>query len=216
MQKRTKVRPLFLDSLSPGQCIHLDFLEFEGKYYLILKDAYSGWHKYYSCKDQTGRTVIGCLHEFTSIFGLPSKIVTDGGPCFTSQVFQEYLSAHHILHHQTSAYHPASNGLVERGVRSLKDILKKVQGPITKSLIDEITFSLNNHPSAYEGTPNQRFLGRSPRSNLPNSMKKFVDREDLVRNRLMKQQRLAERYGRQSSDQFALQDRVVVRDPGTG
>ena len=46
-------------------------------------------------------------------------------------------------------------------------------------------------------------------------MKKYVDREDLVRNRLMKQQRLAERYGRQSRDQFALQDRVVVRDPGT-
>ena len=46
-------------------------------------------------------------------------------------------------------------------------------------------------------------------------MKKYVDREDLVRNRLMKQQRLAERYGRQSRDQFALKDQVVVRDPGT-
>ena len=46
-------------------------------------------------------------------------------------------------------------------------------------------------------------------------MKKFVDREDLVRNRLAKQQRLAERYGRQSRDQFALIDRVVVHDPGT-
>ena len=58
MQKRVKVRPLFLDSLCPGQCIHLDFLEFEGKHYLILKDSYSGWHKYYSCKDQTGQTAL--------------------------------------------------------------------------------------------------------------------------------------------------------------
>ena len=32
MQKRTEVRPLFLESLRPGRCIHLDFLEFEGKY----------------------------------------------------------------------------------------------------------------------------------------------------------------------------------------
>ena len=117
------------------------------------------------------------------------------------------------MHHQTSAYHPSSNGLVERGVRSLKDVLRKVKGPITKDLLDQITFALNNHPSPYQGTPNMRFLGRAPRSNLPNSMKRHVDREDLVKNRLRKQQLLAERKGRQSRDEFKKGDRVVVRDP---
>ena len=73
MQKRTEVRPLFLDSLSPGQCVHLDFLEFKGKYYLILKDQYSGWCHYFACKDQTGLTVVEKVREYSNMFGLPSK-----------------------------------------------------------------------------------------------------------------------------------------------
>ena len=84
---------------------------------------------------------------------------------------------------------------MERGVRSLKDVLKKVNGPINKELLDTITFRLNNHISPGQGSASMRFLGRAPRLKLPNSLIKAVDRDNLVKNRMQKQIKLAERKG---------------------
>ena len=42
---------------------------------------------------------------------------------------------------------------------------------------------------------------------------KTVDREDLVKNRMQKQIKLAERKGRQSRDHFKEGDKVLLRDP---
>ena len=92
--------------------------------------------------------------------------------------------------------------MVERGVRSLKDVLKKVSGPINKELLDTITFKLNNHVSPGQDSASMRFLGRAPRSKLPNSQIKTVDRDDLGKNRMQKQIKLAERKGRESRDHF--------------
>ena len=58
--------------------------------------------------------------------------MSDGEPCFKSEVLKEFLESHHIMHHITSAYHSSAAGLVEKGIRSLKDILKKVNGPVKK------------------------------------------------------------------------------------
>ena len=60
-----------------------------------------------------------------------------------------------------------------------------------------------------------RFLGRAPRSNLPNSQKRSVDRDDLVKTRMEKQIKLAEKKGRQSRDEFKNGDKVLLRCPKT-
>ena len=98
---------------------------------------------------------------------------------------------------------------MEQGVHSLKDILKKVNGPINKELLDTIIFRLNNHISPGQGSASMRFLGRAPRSKLPNSQFKNVNRDDLVKTRMQKQIKLAERKGRQSKDQFKEGDKIV-------
>ena len=97
----------------------------------------------------------------------------------------------------------------------MKDVLKKVSGPITKELIDTITFKLNQHISPGQGSASMRFLGRAPRSNLPNPLKRSVDRDDLVKSRMEKQIKLAEKKGRQSRDEFKNGDKVLLRCPKT-
>ena len=47
LQKPCEICPLFLDSLAPGQVIHLNYLEYDSKHIFILKDQYSSWSKYY-------------------------------------------------------------------------------------------------------------------------------------------------------------------------
>ena len=50
---------------------------------------------------------------------------------------------------------------------------------------------------------------------MPNSLIKTVNRDDLVKMRMKKQIKLAERKGRQSKDKFNEGDKIVLRDPVT-
>jgi len=57
-------------------------------------------------------------------FGLPNTITSDRGAQFTSSVWAHLCKMLDITHSSTTAYHPQSNGLVERFHRRLKDALR--------------------------------------------------------------------------------------------
>ena len=57
--------------------------------------------------------------------GLLEVLVTNNGSVFTSQEFEEFTKKNGIRHVKSSLYHPASNGLAERAVQTLKEGLKK-------------------------------------------------------------------------------------------
>ena len=57
-------------------------------------------------------------------FGVPSDITSDRGPQFTSEIWRAMAESLGAKLHHTTAYHPQSNGLVERFHRSLKAALR--------------------------------------------------------------------------------------------
>jgi transposase InsO family protein len=65
-----------------------------------------------------------CLAALTSgwfsRFGLQAAITTDRGPQFVSGAWQAAMRHLGIRHATTTAYHPQSNGVVERAHRRLK------------------------------------------------------------------------------------------------
>ncbi len=63
-------------------------------------------------------------------FGVPSVITSDRGAQFTSSLWSALCSILSISHVKTTAYHPQSNGLVERFHRRLKEALQaRAAGP---------------------------------------------------------------------------------------
>jgi transposase InsO family protein len=58
-------------------------------------------------------------------FGLPAAITSDRGPQFTSAVWAALCRLLNIQHISTTAYHPQSNGLVERFHRRLKGTVSR-------------------------------------------------------------------------------------------
>jgi cleavage and polyadenylation specificity factor subunit 1 len=64
------------------------------------------------------------LQGWIQRFGVPDIITSDTGPQFTSSLWASLCSLLSISHTQTTAYHPQSNGLVERFHRRLKDALR--------------------------------------------------------------------------------------------
>jgi hypothetical protein len=64
------------------------------------------------------------LQGWIQRFGVPGTITSDRGPQFTSSLWAALCSLLSIKHTQTTAYHPQSNGLVERFHCRLKDALR--------------------------------------------------------------------------------------------
>jgi transposase InsO family protein len=65
---------------------------------------------------------------------------SDRGPQFTSNLWFKLCEMLHISHKQTTAYHPESNGAVERLHRRLKDALRTRAAAATWS--EELPFVL--------------------------------------------------------------------------
>ena len=144
---------------SPMERVHVDFAEYKGVQLLIMVDAYTKYIWAYLMGQDT--TTPRLLRQLDSIFaerGLPTTIVSDNGPQFTSQKFGEHMKANGIKHVLTPPYHPASNGMAEVSVGIIKGHLKRMSVSSSTSLLqDAVTDILFQ----YRMTPNTS-TGRTP------------------------------------------------------
>ncbi len=78
----------------------------------------------YPLRSITTRNVVKAITEFISVFGIPKVIQTDQGSNFTSRLFSQVLKQLNITHNRSSAYHPQSQGALERFHQHLKSLLR--------------------------------------------------------------------------------------------
>ncbi|KAI3374424.1 hypothetical protein L3Q82_006247 [Scortum barcoo] len=71
------------------------------------------------------KAVVKALVKFFSTFGLPKRIQTDQGSNFMSKIFAQVMSELAVKHQVSSAYHPESQGALERFHQTLKSMLRK-------------------------------------------------------------------------------------------
>ena len=86
----------------------------KNKYILTIVDEYSRFPFAYPCAEQTTDTVISCLNNLFSIFGMPSFIHSDRGAAFMADAFKSYLAEKGIAQSRTTPYNPTGNSQCER------------------------------------------------------------------------------------------------------
>ena len=97
----------------------------EGMRYLFtIVDRYSRWVEAVPLPTMTAEDCASALiRSWIARFGVPGDVTTDQGKQFTSNLWKELHRLLGIKSLRTTAYHPQSNGMVERFHRVLKERL---------------------------------------------------------------------------------------------
>ncbi|BHF80355.1 hypothetical protein SprV_0702348100 [Sparganum proliferum] len=91
---------------------------------LTAVDRFTRWPIAVPISDTSAENIaMVFLTHWISTFGVPATLTTDRGSQFQSSLFREFTKLLGCAHITTTAYHPASNGLVERLHRQLKSEL---------------------------------------------------------------------------------------------
>ena len=187
-----------------------DLFQLHDDIYLLVIDYFSRYIEIVKVtKSQTSQEIIKGLKDVFARHGIPEQIRSDNGP--------QYSSAEWGIKNVTSSpKFPSSNGEVERGVRTVKSLLKK-ENDQPKALL-----SYRSTPLACGYSPAELLMGRRLRTTLPMLSTSLVPRwPDMERLHLIEEERrktsqLAYNNRHSTSQQVALEpdQPVYIKDMG--
>lgn len=151
---------------SQWQRLHADFLgPFKGQLILLIEDAYTKWIEAFTVPSTAAKYTIDKFKELFSRYGLCEYLVTDNGPPFNSEEFQNFLNYNGICHRSSSPYYPQGNGQAESGVKIIKSYLKKTELKNINRQLQEFLFDyrISTH-STTNTSPASLFFGRTIRT----------------------------------------------------
>lgn len=144
----------------PWKRIGLDLCEHNKNNYLVISDYYSRFLEVLHLPSTTSTQVIQRLKATFARFGIPDEVVSDNGPQFSSEEFQDLARKLDFSHITSSPHHPQGNGHAERAVQTAKGILSQ-KDPLIALMCYRST------PCATTGvSPAELLMGRKIRTTL--------------------------------------------------
>ena len=173
---RTPLTPIPV--AGPFDRVGVDVVQFPksraGKQYtVVFVDYLTKWPEVFATKDQTALTIARLFVEhIVSRHGVPSQLLSDRGPAFLSHLMAEVCHLLGVKKVNTTAYHPQTDGLVERFNRTLTAMLSKTVEESGRDWEDRLPFVLFAYrTSLQESTQESPFYllyGRDPK--LPSAL----------------------------------------------
>ena len=146
----------------PWQKVASDLFLLYGKTYLLVVDYFSRFPEVIKLTSTTAQSIIVALKSLFARYGIPQEVISDNGPQYPSQEFADFAKQYVFKHTTSSPHFPQSNGQAERGVKTVKKLLKGVDDPCMALL------SYRSTPFPWCGlSPAQLLMGRQIRSNIP-------------------------------------------------
>jgi transposase InsO family protein len=154
----------------PGEHIAIDLAQFpiseQGNVYaLVVVDVCTRFVFLEAIPTKEAGVIAARLFKLFCSIGFPKIIQSDNGTEFVNAVVKTLTAQLSIDHRLTTPYHPRANGVAERNVRSLKDILQKsLEGNIANwdNHLPMVQLQMNAKVASLHGSsPFSLFYGRS-------------------------------------------------------
>jgi len=138
--------------------------EYEGmKYIVTAVDYFTKWPEAKALPDKKGETVAEFIYELICRYGVADVHITDQGTDFNNRFSDELCRLSGIKHINTAAYHPQTNGLVEKQNDTTEKIIFKHCEKADKwvDLLPGVLFNVRTSKHASTGfTPMVMMFGR--------------------------------------------------------
>lgn len=154
------------DGHTPWNKIGMDLFEIKSRNYLVTIDYFSNYIEIDYLSKTSSAQVISIIKKHSSRFGIPTTIVSDGGPQFTSMEFRKFTEGWGISHITSSPNHQRANGKAESAVKVAKHLMMKCERAGSDQYI--ALMEQRNTPRQDTGmSPNEMMFGRQTRTLLP-------------------------------------------------
>ena len=147
--------------LLPRQIVACDLLEYKNQNYLAVIDYYSKYIEAFRLNGKTSSVVIWGLNEIFSRHGYPQTLVADNMP-YNSREMRQYATQYGRNIVTTSPKHSQANGLAEKAVQIVKNLLRK-ECNLYEGLIEYRNTPISNFPYS----PHQMLFTRQIRTRVP-------------------------------------------------
>ena len=134
------------------------------KTYLVSVDFYSRFFEVDELLSTTSAAVIRKLSSHFARHGIPETVISDNGPQFASDEFLVFATNWDFEHQTSSLGYPQSNGLAEKTVQTIKNILSKAKSDGQCALLSILEY--RSTPVDGLASPAQLLMGRQLRSLL--------------------------------------------------
>ncbi|CAH2239027.1 jg23585 [Pararge aegeria aegeria] len=184
----------------PLHTIHIDHLgpfckSGNGMSYLfVIVDSYTKFTWAKPTRTTKAVEVEHKLEEIFSMFGYPTRIVSDSGTAFTSRRFKEFCHTHQIKHITNSIASPRSNGQVERYNRTLLEAINKSTSNERDwdKCIPKVVWGINNTVNTSTGFSAYKLMFHGERTlTQAMSSNKYDSEQDIADNRAKAAQNIA-------------------------
>ena len=109
----------------PWHTLGMDLFTLDNRNYLIIADYHSKYPVVHQLgTDSTSKTIAQITSNTFALFGVPNTIISDNGPQFVGQAFQELLKSYGVTHITSSPLHPKYHGFIERMIRTVKALIR--------------------------------------------------------------------------------------------
>lgn len=183
-------------------------------------------------KDTKTQPVIRFMKEVISQFGVPRRIISDRGSCYTSNMFRKFCKENGIIHVQNAVSTPRANGQVERYNSTILSSLATTAEEDDKwdRDIKRIQFAINTSVhSVTNKSPFELLYGYQPRSpidaflanevSIPQESRNVEDERKSAMKKIEESQRKQKvRFDsrRSKTKRYAVGDLVLVRKQSFG
>ncbi|XP_054713060.1 uncharacterized protein K02A2.6-like [Uloborus diversus] len=163
----------------PWEEVGVDFMYLDGDNFLQVIDYHSKFIELRKLNAKTATSVIGALKQIFRTHGIPQKIHSDNGPPFDSRAYLSFLKSYDIQPITSSPRYPRSNGMIERSIGTMKNILLKVKASGGDPNLAILEY--NNTPKFKLPSPAEMLMGRR----LSGNISRYKKKEMIVKSKGM-------------------------------